>query len=140
MSGDLNEAVVRRFYEELWNEWRLDSALEIVAVDVRFRGSLGSEVVGREPFLGYVEQVRRAFPDWHNRIDEMIVSDNRVVARMTWTGTHQGSLADFPPTGAHVEYCGAALFRLTHGVIEDAWVVGDTQELWRALGKLDGAP
>lgn len=25
-------------------------------------------------------------------------------------------------------------FRLAGGRIEDAWVVGDTQELWRALG------
>ena len=139
MSGDLNEAVVRRFYEELWNGWRLDTASEIVAVDVRFRGSLGSEAGGREQFLRYVEQVRGAFPDWHNRIDEIIVSGNRVVTRMTWTGTHRGSLADFPATGAHVEYCGAALFRLAHGMIEEAWVVGDTQELWRALGKLDAA-
>jgi steroid delta-isomerase-like uncharacterized protein len=113
MSGNSNEAVIRRFYEVLWNEWKLDNAMEIVAADVRFRGSLGSELVGREQFMRYVEQVRKAFPDWHNRIDEIIVSGNRVVARMTWTGTHRGPLADFPPTGAHVEYSGAALFRLS---------------------------
>lgn len=137
MSCNSNEAVIRRFYEELWNGWRLDTALEIVAGDVRFRGSLGSEFVGRKKLLHYVEQVRSAFPDWHNRIDEIIVSGNRVVTRMTWTGTHRGSLANLPPTGAYVEYCGAALFRLANSVIEEAWVVGDTQELWRALGKLD---
>jgi hypothetical protein len=27
-----------------------------------------------------------------------------------------------------------AIFRLQDGMIEDAWVVGDTQELWRVLG------
>jgi hypothetical protein len=86
MSGDPSGAVVRRFYEELWNEWKLDTASEIVIVDMRFRGSLGSDLVGREQFLRYVEQVRDAFPDWHNRIDEIIVSGNRVVTRMTWTG------------------------------------------------------
>lgn len=55
---------------------------------------------------------------------------------MTWTGTHRGALGEIEPTGAHVEYCGAAFFRLSGGMIEDAWVVGDTQELWQALGLL----
>ena len=137
MTGDAYASVVRRFYEELWNEWRLDVAGEIVAADVRFRGSLGSVLVGREELLRYVERVRAAFPDWHNRIDEIFTAEERVVTRMTWSGTHRGSLEEIEPTGAHVEYCGAAFFRLPGGVIEEAWVVGDTQELWRALGKLD---
>jgi steroid delta-isomerase-like uncharacterized protein len=136
MSSDANEAVVRRFYEELWNEWRLDVAAEIVAAYVHFRGSLGSTLVGRKEFLRYVESVRSAFPDWHNRIDEILVLEDRVVTRMTWTGTHRGALGEIEPTGAHVEYCGAAFFQLTDGMIEEAWVVGDTQELWRALGEL----
>ena len=102
MGVEENTAVVRRFYEELWNQWDL-------------------------------EQVRTAFPDWHNRIDELIAVDDRVVARLTWTGTHRGPLGDVGPTGAAVSYTGAAFFRLTDGVIEEAWIVGDTHELWRAI-------
>lgn len=130
----VNEEVIRRFYGELWNEWRLDIAAEIVAADVRFRGSLGSNLVGREEFLRYVNTVRSAFPDWHNQIDETIATGDRVVARMTWTGTHRGPLGEIEPTGARVEYDGAAFFRLSRRKIDEAWVVGDTQELWRALG------
>lgn len=131
-----NEAVIRRFYDELWNAWRLDVAEEIVSTTVRFRGSLGTTCVGREDFKRYVESVRTAFPDWHNRIDEILAVGDRVVTRMTWSGTHRGALGDIEPTGARVEYCGVGFFRLSDGVIEDAWVVGDTQELWRALGRL----
>jgi steroid delta-isomerase-like uncharacterized protein len=136
VARNANEAIVRRFYEELWNAWRLDVATEIVASDVRFRGSLGSNLIGRENFLAYVEQVRDAFPDWHNRIDEIVASSDRVVTRMTWSGTHRGRLGEIEPTGARVAYCGAAFFRLTEGMIQEAWVVGDTQEIWRALGRL----
>ncbi len=64
MSCGSNEAVVRRFYEELWNEWRLDVAEEIISSGIRFRGSLGTTHVGREAFKGYVETVHAAFPDW----------------------------------------------------------------------------
>jgi steroid delta-isomerase-like uncharacterized protein len=131
-----NEAVIERFYHEMWNGWDFAVVDEIVAPDVRFRGSLGSTLEGLEEFKAYMESVRAAFPDWHNRIDEMIVAGDRVVTRMTWSGTNTGELLGVEPTGKRVEYVGAAIFRLTHGKIEDGWVVGDTQELWKQLGRL----
>lgn len=45
-----NEALVQRFYNELWNRWQLDLADEIVSDDLRFRGSLGTECKGRDEF------------------------------------------------------------------------------------------
>ncbi len=131
-----NEAVIERFYQELWNRWDLAVADEIVSERIRFRGSLGSTLEGKDAFKDYVEDVRAAFPDWRNRIDEMICCGDRIVTRMTWSGTHEGRLQDVEPTGKRVEYVGAAIFRLEGGMIEEAWVVGDTQALWRALGKL----
>jgi steroid delta-isomerase-like uncharacterized protein len=130
-------AIVRRFYEELWNGWNLELADEIVAEDVRFRGSLGATVRGREGFKAYVESVRAAFPDWHNEVEELIDAGERVVARLTWSGTHRGELLGVPATGREVSYVGAAIFTVRGGVIEDAWIVGDTQELWRSLGLLE---
>jgi predicted ester cyclase len=118
--SERNTRVVERFYHELWNRWNLDTADEILAEDLRFRGTLGSVLEGREDFKGYVETVRCAFPDWHNRIDEVIsCGDGRVVTRMTWSGTHEGRLADVGPTGARVEYVGAAIFRISAGRIEE---------------------
>ena len=102
---------------------------------MRFRGSLGFECVGREEVRAYVETVHAAFPDWHNRVDEMLVFDHRVAARMTWSGTHRGRFGRLAPTGARVEYCGAAFFRIAEGLIAEAWIVGDTWEMWRALGR-----
>lgn len=134
--ADANKAVIRRFYEELWNRWDLAVAEEIVSRDVRFRGSLGTTLTGIDSLKRYVEQVRTAFPDWHNRIDELIAERNKVVARMTWSGIHSGSLFGIAPTGNTVTYVGAAIFRLREEKIQEAWVVGDTQELWRALGTL----
>ena len=133
---DTNERVVRRFYDELWNRWDLAVAEELVAADIRFRGSLGTELRGIGDLRRYVEQVRAAFGDWHNRIDDLIVASDQVVTRMTWSGTHRGELLGVAPTGRSVGYAGAAIFRLEQARIEDAWVVGDTQELWRALGLL----
>lgn len=135
MSG-ANVAVIRRFYEELWNRWDVAVAEEILAPELRFRGSLGTAIEGRPAFVSYVHRIREAFPDWHNQIDELIAADERVVARLTWTGTHRGVLLGIPPTGRTVTYVGAAFFRVCAGKIQEGWVVGDTQELWRAVGVL----
>jgi steroid delta-isomerase-like uncharacterized protein len=134
--SDANIAVIRRFYEELWNRGDLAVAQELLQPEIRFRGSFGTTIEGIPAFMRYVERTRAAFPDWHNRIDELIAADEKVVARMTWTGTHQGEFFGIPPTGRTVAYVGAAIFEIRHGKIHDGWVVGDTQELWRALGVL----
>ena len=63
MSEAANEAVIERFYHELWNRWDMTVADEIISDGVRFRGSLGSTLEGRENFKGYVETMRAAFPD-----------------------------------------------------------------------------
>jgi predicted ester cyclase len=65
----------------------------------------------------------------------MFVVEDRVITRMTWTGIHEGPLGDVAPTGARVECVGAAFLKVTDGRYPRG-VVGDTQEVWRALGKL----
>lgn len=133
MSAERNRAVIRRFYDELWNQWNLDVANEIVVPDVRFRGSLGTTLVGVDALKRYVEHVRSAFPDWENRVDDLIAEGDKVVTRMTWTGTHSGELFGVAATGRRVTYVGAGIFHLHDAKIHDAWIVGDTQELWRTL-------
>jgi steroid delta-isomerase-like uncharacterized protein len=128
-------AVVRRFYDELWNARRLDVADEILAEDLVFRGTLDA-IVGRDAFKTYVTGVLTAFPDWHNRVDELFDLGERVITRMTWGGTHLGPFRGISATGRRVVYPGAAFFRLDGGRIGDAWIVGDTSRLWAALDRV----
>jgi steroid delta-isomerase-like uncharacterized protein len=130
----LNPSVVRRFYQELWNDWNIAVADEILAPDLRFRGTLGAASIGIDAFREYFEFVREAFPDLHAEIDELIAADDVVVARLTWSATHAGEAFGIPATGRRWSYVGAGIFHLDAGKIKDAWIVGDTQELWRALG------
>lgn len=133
MEGD-NRDTVRRFYELVWNSWDRGAATDIVAADIRFRGSLGTFADGIAGFLRYVDAVRTAFPDFHNQVDELITAGDTVVARLTCSGTLQGPLFGIDGSGQRVTYAAIAILRLHDDRIQDAWVVGDTQELWRALG------
>jgi steroid delta-isomerase-like uncharacterized protein len=128
-----NKAVVRRYYEGLWNRWDFALADELLAEGLTFRGSLGVSVRGREGFRGYMEAVRRAFPDFHNRVEELIAEGDTVMARLTYTGTHRGELFGVPPTGRFVTYAGVAIFRFAAGRITEGWVLGDVPGLMDQL-------
>jgi len=127
------KAVVRRYYQDLWNAWKFDAAADLIAPDISFRGSLGIAVEGRAAFLDYVRTVRTAFPDFHNSIEELISEGDKVAARLTYSGTHQGVLFGIAPTGRRVTYSGVAIFRISDGKIVEGWVLGDLASLMQQL-------
>jgi steroid delta-isomerase-like uncharacterized protein len=133
MSVEHNKSLVGRYYEELWNLWDFALADEILGEGLDFRGSLGVSVKGRAEFKDYMRTVRRAFPDFHNRVEELIAEGDRVVARLTYTGTHQGELLGIGATGRRVSYAGVAIFRIAEGCIVEGWVLGDIHGLVRQL-------
>ena len=134
MSQDANLALIRRYYEDLWNGWRVDLAESLIASDIRFRGSLGIEVEGREGFKQYVARVRAAFPDFHTTVEELLADGDTVAAYLTYRATHTGTLFQLRPTGRRVTYTGLALFHCKAGVIIRGLVVGDTWGLLQQLG------
>lgn len=133
MSAAHNKALIARYYEELWNRWDFALADELTAESLAFCGSLGISVQGREGFKQYMRTVRAAFPDFHNDIEELIAEDERVVARLTYTGTHHCELFGVAPTGRRVSYAGVALFRIVENRIAEGWVLGDVHGLLRQL-------
>ncbi len=129
-----NKAIIRRYYEDLWNRWDLALADELISPDITFRGSLGVAVKGLDGFKQYVNLVRAAFPDFHNTIEESIAEGDKVVARLTYSGTHRGKLWGIAPTGRQITYAGVAIFRVVQGKVQEGWVLGDTLALLRQLG------
>jgi steroid delta-isomerase-like uncharacterized protein len=133
MSQQPNKNLVVRYYHEMWNKWNFALADELLAKEISFRGSLGTETHGRATFCDYMRRVQGAFPDFHNEIEEMIAERNRVFARLTYTGTHRGEIFGVAPTGRKVSYAGAASFRIENGQVAQGWVLGDLAGL---LGQL----
>ena len=125
MTVEENKALIRRYYDELWNAWRFDLAGNIIAGDVRFRGSLGRAVLGRAGLVDYMKYVQAAFPDFHNTVEDMIAEDDRVAARLVYTGTHRGEIFGIAATGRRIRYAGVGIFQISGGVITDAWILGD---------------
>jgi len=124
---------VERFYRELWEEEKKESLPEICGADFKFRGSLGSERVGHKEFWDYLLMVRGALSNYRCIIEEAVSEENRIFAKMKFTGTHTDTFMDFPPTGLEVSWCGAALFTFENELIESLWVLGDVHSLTKLL-------
>jgi len=129
-----NKILIRRFFDEMWNPWNFAKTDELLADEIAFRGTLGSELKGRDAFRAYMRKVQAAFPDFHNSILQMTAEDDRVVARTMYRGTHRGEIFDVAPTGKEITYAGAAFFRIEEGKVAEGWVLGDLLSVLRQMG------
>jgi predicted ester cyclase len=127
------EALVRRFWRQVFDERNLPAARELVTPDFRWRGSLGSESEGVEGFLAYAEAAQAAMPDLAVTLEEVAVAGSQVWARLGFRATHQGELLEQPGTGRHVSYVGQAVHDVRDGRLSRVWVVADTLSLYRQL-------
>lgn len=136
-----NRDTVRRVYEEVLNQGRLDRLGELVADDyVAADGRRGAAA-----FAELLGKLRAAFPDIHYTVEDLVAEGDRVAVRWTWEGTHQGPGPILPlaPTGKRVKNTGMAVYTLRDGKV--ARVVTETDRLGflQAVGVLPpgvGAP
>ena len=125
--------LVEAFYERIWNQGDLNAAGELLAVDFKFRGSLGAEVRGIPAFLDYVRSVREPLAGYRCDILECVAEGDRAFAKMQFGGRHVGVFRGYQPTGKSVQWLGAALFRFEAGRIAELWVLGDLASLEATL-------
>jgi steroid delta-isomerase-like uncharacterized protein len=125
--------LVRAFYERIWNTGDLGAIPALLAERFVFRGSLGTELRGRDAFADYVRAVRGSLADYRCEILDCVTEGDRAFARMRFSGRHAATFRGNAPTGKPVHWVGAALFRFADGVIAEAWVLGDLAGLDRLL-------
>jgi predicted ester cyclase len=75
-----------------------------------------------------------AFPDFHHEINDMIAEADKVTARVTLTGTHNGEFMGIPPTGNKIEYHASLTARFSDKKIVELWGVADMMTLMQQLG------
>ncbi|NKB56460.1 MAG: DUF4440 domain-containing protein [Alphaproteobacteria bacterium] len=126
--------LVERFYHEVWNRADEAVAREILAEDFRFRGSLGPEKRGRDGFIEYMRSVHHALRDYTCIIEDLVVTEDQVAARMIFKGVHQDEFFGVAATGREIAWAGAAFFEIENGRIAALWVLGDIDNVKQQLG------
>ncbi len=126
-----NSALIRRWFEEVWNHGRMETIDEMASPDVVGHGQAQHDtVIGREQFRTFATEFRRAFPDLNVKIDHILEQGDKAAARWTATMTHKGEFLGFAPTGKKVTITGTSTQRFSNGKIVEGW------DNWDQLGLL----
>lgn len=92
-------------------------AEELISPDVVFHVPGRSEPMrGPAGYLAVIGMMRSGFPDIQWTLEEMIAEDDKVAARFTMRGTHQGSFFGVPPTGKTIEVQAMNVYRLRRSI------------------------
>jgi len=136
-----NKALIRRWFEEVWNQGREDLIEQLRAPDTLARG-LGENNVesrGVEPFRAFYTNLRGAFPDLHVTLEDMIAEADKVSVRISMEGTHTGHILA-AVTGRRVKAGGIILVRIADGRIAEAWNQFDQLGILKQIGALPAEP
>ena len=134
-----NRAIVRRLYEEVWNEGKLVAADEIFAPDYVGHDPFFAPEPGPEGAKRLVRAFRAAFPEAQISIEQQVAEGDRVATLWTVRGARADGFPDVVPTGAREEIAGTSIHRVSAGKIAEGWDSWDTLGLTEQLG-LIGRP
>lgn len=129
-----NKTVMKRIYEEIWNEGKLEVIDELFSPDYVAHFLPPGMPPGREGFRAFVASYRSAFPDGHTIIQDQIAEGDKVVSRISMRGTHRGNLMGVAPTGNVVELSAIVITRIQDGKNVEAWVEQDRLGMLQQLG------
>jgi predicted ester cyclase len=133
VSIEENKALVRRFFDEVWNKARVELADQFIAPGYISHNYLEVEVLGPEGIKRAVLAQRTAFPDQHTTIEDLIAEGDKVVVRGTDRFTHLGEFMGYPPTGRKIVVTWIDIFRVEHGKLVEAWLEVDSRRFIEQL-------
>jgi steroid delta-isomerase-like uncharacterized protein len=72
-------------------------------------------------YRAYLQSFRDTFPDLCQEINDSFINDNRLVLRITYSGTHRRDFLGIPATLRTVTISGICIFQIDDGLIVENW-------------------
>lgn len=128
-----NKALVRRFYEEVWNKGNYNVADEVFADNyVRHDPRGGNPPPGARGQKLIAQGFRKDCPDCQLIVDFMLADSDKIAARWTIRGTHA-------PSGKKIDFVGVNIFRFTEGKVAEIWNHRDDLGFGQQIGRVTSA-
>ena len=128
-----DEAVVRRFYDQMNNDRKNELAGELFTDDHRMHDPQVPAGIGPAGMSAVVSVYQNGV-DGHWNIEEIFSAGDKVVTRWTGSGTHVGEVNGIAPTGKKIRVDAIAIHRMRDGKIAETWEVWDTLGFLQQLG------
>lgn len=135
MSIDTNVAIMRRWFDEVWNRGDFGVVREVMAPDATGYGQSEHQepIVGPEAFITFAERIRAAFPDIALTIDDIFGVGDRVVVRWSAQMTHTGDALGFAATHRRAQTYGITIAHFQDGKLVAGWDCWDQAGLMKQL-------
>jgi steroid delta-isomerase-like uncharacterized protein len=137
--SEQNKELVRLLMEEDISRGNVAVAERIIHPDFFDHTNPPGMQRGLEGHNAIVRLFRAAFPDQWWQIEDLIAEGDRVVARTTMRGTHDGDFFGIPASGRAVTLTGVHVIRIADGKIVEHWGSNDDLGLMRQIGALPEA-
>ena len=139
MSVEENKSILRRFFEEVFNQKRPELVEEFLADGVVDHNKIVFTEPGAPGGMAHgIRMLLVAFPDLQTTVKHQVGEDDYVSAHLAMAGTNTGSYARVSePTGLHTEWESMVLFRMEQGKIAELWGTSDRMGM---LTKLEILP
>jgi steroid delta-isomerase-like uncharacterized protein len=133
MSTEQNKTTARRFQEE-FNARNWDGCRSLLAPDCRSYQPGAPGTLNNDQFTDAGQAFASAFPDLNVTIHDQVAEHDKVVTRMSFSGTHQNDFQGIPPTGKIINVEGYILDHVIDGKIVEHRAMFDTMTLMQQLG------
>ena len=128
------KTTLERIPLEILNQGRYDLIDEIYAPDFVEHYAQPGIPPTREGFKQFAMAYRSAFPDLHYTVDDAIEAGDKIVHRLSASGTMKGDFAGMPATGKHATWTEIHIGRVANGQVVEHWGLVDQLALFVQLG------
>ena len=133
--SETNKFLLRRWFEEVWNQKSEAAIDEMFPKDGKSHGfpEADSVLVGPEPFKAIHRTFCGAFPDLHVNVEDVVAEGDQVAVRWRVIATHRGDHLGFPGTGRNVSMNGSTFAIVKGNQVVEGWNQMDMQALMQTL-------
>lgn len=132
--ADQNKRLVRRYYDEVFDQRNVAALDELFAPDfVGHSAATGTFTLA--DMRATIAREREDMPADETIIEEQLAEDERVETRFRYRWRHDTSIFDEQPTGQWLSMDGVQLDRVVDGRIVERWEVTD---FWGVITRLGG--
>jgi steroid delta-isomerase-like uncharacterized protein len=130
--------LVRKFFEVGPSRGDLAAADALLHPGFSLHTPLPTPGPGIEAMNTVITTCRAAFHGLNVTIDDIMADADKVTARFTARGVHNGEFMGLPPTGKPITMTGIEIFRIKDGKIAELWGEANLMGLMQQLGILPG--
>jgi predicted ester cyclase len=135
MTPEESKTIVRRFYDEVMGQGRMEVLDELMDPNFVDHGeALFDSPQGRATLRQGIVAAQGVLPNLNVHLEDIIAEGDLVGVRGTMRCTHAGTFLGVPGTGHELSWMGIAMFRIADGKIVERWFNSDSVSIVRQLG------